>query len=81
MVHLDSWFTRDMVGKDIIAFGTGFMGKLIIPYLSCEMDIKLRGVTNSRVATEDAGTFLETGLPIRSLSSWLARFPESTILL
>lgn len=81
MVHLDPWFTRDMAGKDIIAFGTGFIGKLVIPYLSCEMDIKLRGVTNSRVTTEDAGTFLETGLPIRSLSSWLERFPESTILL
>lgn len=80
-MHLDPSLTAELVGKDLIAFGTGFMGKLVIPYLSQEMYIKIHGVTNSRVAEEDAGTFMDTRLPIRSLAAWAERMPDATILL
>lgn len=67
MLQLNSNLIEDLVGKDLIAFGTGGMGKIVIPYLAQEPDIKLHGVTNSRVKSVDAGTFLDTRLPIRSL--------------
>lgn len=81
MLHLDPSLTAELAGKDLIAFGTGFMGRMVIPYLSQEMYIKLHGVTNSRVVEEDAGTFLDTRLPIRSLAAWAARMPDATMLL
>ena len=81
MIHLDPRMTESIVGKDLIAFGTGFMGKMVIPYLAHEINIKLCGVTNSRVAAADAGTFLDTGLPIRSLRTWAELLPDATVLL
>lgn len=81
MLQLDPRLIADLVGIDLIAFGTGGIGKLMIPYLSQEPDIKLHGVTNSRVTTVDAGTFLDTRLPIRSLDTWKKLMPEATILL
>lgn len=67
MFRLDPKMMADFIGKDLIAFGTGGLGRLLLPYLVKEPEIKLHGVTNSRVATEDEGIFLNTGLPIRSL--------------
>lgn len=81
MLQLDPRLIANIVGRDLIAFGTGGLGKTIIPYLAQEPDIKLHGVTNSRITEEDAGTFLDTRLPIRSLSAWAERMPDATILL
>lgn len=65
--------------KDIIAFGTGTIGKRIIPYLAQDPAIRLHGVTNSRITAEDDGTFLDTGLPIRSIQAWAELLPNATI--
>ena len=65
---------------DLIAFGSGHIGKKVIPYLAQDPNIRLHGVTNSRVAVNDDGTFLDTGLPIRSLSAWVNLFPHAAIL-
>lgn len=81
MLQLNPNLIEDLVGKDLIAFGTGGLGKIVIPYLAQEPDIKIYGVTNSRVTAEDAGTFLDTKLPIRSLDTWKKLMPEATILL
>lgn len=81
MLQLDPRLIADLVGKDLIAFGTGGIGRIVIPYLAQEPDIKLHGVTNSRVSTVDAGTFLDTRLPIRSLDTWKKLMPDATILL
>ena len=66
--------------KDVIAFGTGVMGKRLIPYLAQDPTIKLHGVTNSRITSEDDGTFLDTGLPLRSVQAWAKLLPDATIL-
>lgn len=81
MLQLDPRLIANLVGKDLVAFGTGGIGKLLIPYLAQEPDIKLHGVTNSRVTAVDAGTFLDTTLPIRSLDIWKKLMPDATILL
>lgn len=81
MLQLDPRLIADLVDRDLIAFGTGGIGKIVIPYLAQEPDIKLHGVTNSRVTTVDAGTYLDTRLPIRSLDTWKKLMPEATILL
>lgn len=81
MIQLDPRMIGGLIGRDLIAFGTGGLGKLTIPYLAQEPDIKLHGVTNSRVTAVDAGTFLDTGLPIRSLDTWKRLMPDATILL
>ena len=81
MLQLDPRLIANLVGKDLIAFGTGGIGKLLIPYLAQEPDIKLHGVTNSRVTAVDAGTFSDTTLPIRSLDTWKKLMPDATILL
>ena len=81
MLQLDPRLIEDLMGKDLIAFGTGGLGKIMIPYLAQEPDIKLHGVTNSRVTAVDAGTFLNTGLPIRSLDTWSKLLPDATVLL
>ena len=81
MLQLEPNLIADLVGKDLIAFGTGGLGKIAIPYLAQEPDIKVIGVTNSRVSVVDAGTFLNTGLPIRSLDTWAKQRPDATILL
>lgn len=81
MLQLDPRLIADLVDRDLIAFGTGGIGKIVIPYLAQEPDIKIHGVTNSRVTTVDAGTYLDTRLPIRSLDTWKKLMPEATILL
>ena len=81
MFKLDPRMISDFFNKDLIAFGTGGLGKLMLLYSVKEPDIRLHGVTNSRVTEEDAGTFLDTGLPIRSLAAWAKRMPDAVILL
>lgn len=81
MLQLNPYLIKDLVDRDLIAFGTGGLGKIVIPYLAQEPDIKLHGVTNSRVTAVDAGTFLDTRLPIRSLDTWKKLLPDATILL
>lgn len=81
MLQLDPSLIGELVGKDMIAFGTGGLGKIVIPYLAQEPDIKILGVTNSRVTAVDAGTFLNTGLSIRSLDTWAKLRPDATVLL
>lgn len=81
MLKLNPEIFSDLYDKDLIAYGTGNMAKRMIPYLVQDPNIRLHGVTNSRVTTEDEGTFLETGLPIRSVHAWAERYPDATILL
>lgn len=70
----------DLYGKELIAYGTGYIGKGVIPYLAQLPDVKLLGVTNSRVTEEYAGTFQTTNLPIRSPKTWIEQFPNATVL-
>ena len=71
----------ELYGKDLIAFGTGDIGRRIIPYLAQDPDIKLHGVTSSRITVNDSGTFLDTGLPVRSLAAWAELLPDAVIIL
>lgn len=71
----------DLYGKDVIAYGTGTVGKAVIPYLMQMLGDRLRGVTNSRVTADYEGVFLETDLPIRSLRTWHDLFPEAVVLI
>lgn len=80
MFLLEPWPMEELYGKNLIAFGTGWMGKTVIPYLAQDPSIKLHGVTNSRITEEDAGTFQSTGLPLRSLETWAKLMPDATIL-
>ena len=68
-------------GKMVIAYGTGKAGKGIIPCLAKKSDIHLCGVTNSKITAEDAGTFLDTGLPIRSIQAWKKKEPDAMVLI
>ena len=68
-------------GRTIIAYGTGKVGKLLIPYLAENENVQICGVTNSWITQEDAGTFENTGLPVRSLRAWQEKLPEATILI
>jgi len=73
---------QDTKCLDIIAFGTGRFGKMAIPYLlHRDPAFRLHGVSNSHVTAEDGGTFLGTGLPIRSIDAWASLFPDVTVLL
>lgn len=81
MLRLSPKVFSDLYDKDLIAYGTGNMAKRIIPYLVQDPNIRLHGVTNSRVTVDDDGTFLETGLPIRSIETWARLMPNATILL
>ena len=81
MLRLSPKIFSDLYGKDLIAYGTGNMAKRMIPYLAQDPNIRLHGVTNSRVTVDDDGTFLETGLPIRSIETWARLMPNATILL
>lgn len=73
-------FLLALQGKKVIAFGTGGLGKLVIPYLAQSKEVCLRGVTNSRIHEIAAGTYLDTGIPIRSIDTWSRLMPEATIL-
>lgn len=81
MLKLNPQVFSDLYDKDLIAYGTGNMARRVIPYLVQDPNIRLHGVTNSRVTAEDEGTFLETGLPIRSIDAWAKIMPNATILL
>lgn len=80
MFNVDPGSLKDLYEKDLIAFGTGRIGKAVIPYLAHEPTVRLIGVTNSRIDSADAGTFLETGLPLRSVQSWAKDASDATIL-
>lgn len=72
--------SQDLFGKKLIAFGTGKIGKAIIPSIAQDPMIRLIGITNSRVSSGDNGTFLDTGLPLRSIQSWAKLAPDAAIL-
>lgn len=80
MFLIHSELLEELYGKDLIAFGTGKIGKLVIPYLAQDPRVRLVGVTNSRITDESEGEFLDTGLPLRSLSAWSKSQPDATIL-
>jgi len=80
MLRMSPQAMPDLYGKDLIAFGTGTIGKRMIPFLAQDPTIKLHGVTNSRITVDDDGTFLETGLPVRSIQAWARLLPSATIL-
>ena len=67
--------------NDVIAYGTGKVGKLLIPYLAQNKGSRLLGVTNSHTARDEVGTFEDTGLPIRSPEFWYEKYPEATIMI
>ena len=81
MIRLDPQAFSALYGKNIIVYGTGIMAKRYIPYLVQDPSIRLCGITNSRVMAEDEGTFLDTGLPLRSLRKWKELLPDATIFL
>lgn len=68
-------------GRPLIAFGTGKVGKLVIPYLEQNEKGLLCGVTNSRITEEDAGLFFDTQLPLRSIQAWRERLPDAAIFI
>jgi len=74
-------YLSELYGKALIVYGTGNAGKMVIPYLKRNSNINLLGVTNSRITSDDAGTYLGTGLPLRSLGSWAEHFQNATILI
>ena len=81
MIRLDPQAFSALYGKNIIVYGTGIMAKRYVPYLVQDPSIRLCGITNSRVMAEDEGTFLDTGLPLRSLRKWKELLPDATIFL
>lgn len=80
MFRITPGLLNNLYGKDLIAFGTGKIGKAVIPSLAQDPMIRLIGVTNSRIELEDEGTFMETGLPLRSVQSWARTAPGAAIL-
>lgn len=80
MIRMNPQAVADLYGVDLIAFGTGNIGRRLIPLLAQDPNIRLHGVTNSRITADDEGTFLETGLPLRSLRAWAERMPDAVIL-
>ena len=81
MIRMSPQAMSCLYGKDIIAYGTGVLGKRMIPFLAQDPTLKLRGVTNSRINADDDGTYLDTGLPVRSVKAWAKQFPNATILI
>lgn len=81
MSGMDRDFLSELYGKTLIIYGTGNAGKVIAPYLLRIPEIDLRGITNSRITGKFAGTYLESGLPLRSLHEWFALLPKATILI
>ena len=67
MLKLNPQQFSDLYDIDLIAYGTGNIAKRVLPFLAQDPNIRLHGVTNSRIAADDEGTFLETGLPVRSI--------------
>lgn len=81
MIRLKPEAFSELYGKNLIAYGTGITAKRYVPYFAQDPDIQLCGITNSRIIAEDEGTFLDTGLPVRSLHKWAELLPDATILL
>ena len=77
----DKDFLACLYDKTLIIYGTGNAGKIVAPYLARNPRIDLRGITNSRIMAEDEGTYLETGLPLKSLHEWFRLLPDATILI
>lgn len=73
-------FCKDLYGKDLIAFGTGKIGKAVIPFLAQDPSVRLIGVTNSRIGLDDEEIFMGTGLFLRSIQSWAKTAPDAVIL-
>lgn len=59
MIRMNPQIVSDLYGKDAVAFGTGEIGRRIIPYLAQDPNIKLHGVTNSRVTVDDDRIFFD----------------------
>ncbi len=51
---------------DIIVYGTGKIGSLMISHLHRNTNLNILGATNSHVDRGNAGTFSDTGLPVRT---------------
>jgi len=81
MVQINDELLDGLCGKDLIAFGTGKVGKAVIPYLSRCDRLRLCGVTNSSISDDKEVMFGKTGLAMRSIDQWKCRFPEATILI
>lgn len=81
MIRLKPEAFSELYGKNLIAYGTGITAKRYVPYLAQDPDIQLCGITNSRITADDEGTFLDTGLPVRSIRKWAELLPDATILL
>lgn len=79
MVHTVQDLIDQCSGKPVIAYGTGKIGKFVIPFL--EGKINLKGVTNSWIAERDGGVFQGTELPIRSIREWQKCLPDAIILI
>lgn len=80
VVHTMEELTSACGNRIVIAYGTGKVGAILIPYLLQNTAIQLRGVTNSRITKTDAGTFSDTGLPVRSIEAWRGQLPDAIIL-
>ena len=76
-----SSFLHKLVGKKLIAYGTGHAGKLIIPFLANSIQVQLIGVTNSKVQDSFCTAYLDTGLPLRSLQEWVQLEPDASVLI
>ena len=80
MNEINPELLSELYGKDLIAYGTGGTGNVVIPYLAQHKKIRLHGVTNSRIIGAANGTFPHTDLPMRSIQAWSELMPEATIL-
>ena len=80
MNEIKSEFLAALYGKDLIAYGTGGTGSVVIPYLAQYKGIRLYGVTNSKVTEASDKVFPHTDLPIRSIQTWAKLLPRATIL-
>jgi len=79
-IKIKSELVSELYEKELIAFGTGKVGRVVMAYLEADPKINLIGVTNSRITEDDAGLFEDTGLTLRSLSTWKKMLPNATIL-
>nr|WP_325295671.1 hypothetical protein [uncultured Oscillibacter sp.] len=66
---------------DIIVYGTGKIGSLMISHLHRNTNLNILGATNSHVERGNAGTFSDTGLPVRTPQEWYEQFPHAVILI
>lgn len=74
-------YVSEFYGKDIIAFGTGKVGRVAIPYICRDSKINILGASNSRVKEETHVEYLDTEIIVRPLSQWYALYPNATILI